>query len=195
MPKSNLAQLSALALKSRKNRFRFHSISASARFSPQLRRLTHTGSVPNLSTHVPHPIAYSTNLSHLLSPNHKPLLLLQQKRHHRHHHRHHHHHRQTPTSSSGRQLKSRGPRISNSLVQRNTRENGGPCALLQPPATNKLYWHAASFDDGLRGEKHLSRATIADMSRRSDTAKRHVLARQKPIEHEEDKSSPLGNRR
>ncbi|XP_036228131.2 uncharacterized protein [Bactrocera oleae] len=97
--------------------------------------------------------------------------------------------------SSGRQLKSRGPRISNSLVQRNTRENGGPCALLQPPATNKLYWHAASFDDGLRGEKHLSRATIADMSRRSDTAKRHVLARQKPIEHEEDKSSPLGNRR
>ncbi|XP_069967564.1 uncharacterized protein [Bactrocera oleae] len=171
------------------------SLSASARFSPQLRRLTHTGSVPNLSTHVPHPIAYSTNLSHLLSPNHKPLLLLEQKRHHRHHHRHHHHHRQTPTSSSGRQLKSRGPRISNSLVQRNTRENGGPCALLQPPATNKLYWHAASFDDGLRGEKHLSRATIADMSRRSDTAKRHVLARQKPIEHEEDKSSPLGNRR
>ncbi|XP_039966184.1 uncharacterized protein LOC120778455 isoform X1 [Bactrocera tryoni] len=171
------------------------SLSASARFSPQLRRLTHTGSVPNLSTHVPHPIAYSTNLSHLLSPNHKPLLLLEQKRHHRHHHRHHHHHRQTPTSSSGRQVKSRGPRISNSLVQRNTRENGGPCALLQPPGTNKLYWHAASFDDGLRGDKHLSRATVADMSRRSDTAKRHVLARQKPIEHEEDKSSPLGNRR
>ncbi|XP_011186932.2 uncharacterized protein LOC105214921 isoform X1 [Zeugodacus cucurbitae] len=171
------------------------SLSASARFSPQLRRLTHTGSVPNLSTHVPHPIAYSTNLSHLLSPNHKPLLLLEQKRHHRHHHRHHHHHRQTTTSSSGRQVKSRSPRISNSLVQRNTRENGGPCSLLQPPATNKLYWHAASFDDGLRGEKHLSRATVADMSRRSDTAKRHVLARQKPIEHEEDKSSPLGNRR
>ncbi|XP_054084385.1 uncharacterized protein LOC105214921 isoform X2 [Zeugodacus cucurbitae] len=97
--------------------------------------------------------------------------------------------------SSGRQVKSRSPRISNSLVQRNTRENGGPCSLLQPPATNKLYWHAASFDDGLRGEKHLSRATVADMSRRSDTAKRHVLARQKPIEHEEDKSSPLGNRR
>ncbi|XP_029406149.2 uncharacterized protein LOC105226512 isoform X2 [Bactrocera dorsalis] len=97
--------------------------------------------------------------------------------------------------SSGRQVKSRGPRISNSLVQRNTRENGGPCALLQPPGTNKLYWHAASFDDGLRGDKHLSRATVADMSRRSDTAKRHVLARQKPIEHEEDKSSPLGNRR
>lgn len=151
--------------------------------------------MPNLSIHDPHPIAYSTNLSHLLSPNHKPILLLEQKRHHRHHHRHHHHHRQTPTSSSGRQVKSRGPRISNSLVQRNTRENGGPCGLLQPPATNKLYWHAASFDDGLRGEKHLSRATVADMSRRSDTAKRHVLARQKPIEHEEDKISPLGNRR
>ncbi|XP_018803797.1 PREDICTED: uncharacterized protein LOC108978126 [Bactrocera latifrons] len=97
--------------------------------------------------------------------------------------------------SSGRQVKSRAPRISNSLVQRNTRENGAPCALLQPPGTNKLYWHAASFDDGLRGDKHLSRATVADMSRRSDTAKRHVLARQKPIEHEEDKSSPLGNRR
>ncbi|XP_020716252.1 uncharacterized protein LOC101458291 isoform X2 [Ceratitis capitata] len=97
--------------------------------------------------------------------------------------------------SSGRQVKTRGPRISNSLVQRNTRENGGPCALLQPPSTNKLYWHAASFDDGLRVEKPLSRATVADMARRSDTAKRHVLARQKPIEQEEDKSSPLGNRR
>ncbi|XP_036344676.1 uncharacterized protein LOC118753905 [Rhagoletis pomonella] len=176
------------------------SLSASARFSPQLRRLTHTGSVPNLSTHVPHPIAYSTNLSHLLSPNHKPLLLLEQKRnrhHHRHHHHHHHHNhnRNTHTSSSGRQVKTRGSRISNSLVQRNTRENGGPCALLQPPSTNKLYWHAASFDDGARVEKPLSRATVADMARRSDTAKRHVLARQKPIEQEEDKSSPLGNRR
>ncbi|XP_054734596.1 uncharacterized protein LOC129242061 [Anastrepha obliqua] len=171
------------------------SLSASARFSPQLRRLTHTGSVPNLSTHVPHPIAYSTNLSHLLSPHHKPLLLLEQKRHRHHHRHHHHHHRHLHTNSSGRQVKSRGSRISNSLVQRNTRENGGPCALLQPPATNKLYWHAASFDDGARVEKQLSRATVADMSRRSDTAKRHVLARQKPIEQEEDKSSPLGNRR
>ncbi|XP_067645831.1 uncharacterized protein [Eurosta solidaginis] len=99
--------------------------------------------------------------------------------------------------SSGRQVKPRGARISNSLVQRNTRENGGPCTLLQPPPTaNKLYWHAASFDDGARTEKlQLSRATIADMAKRSDTAKRHVLARQKPIEHEEDRSSPLGNRR
>ncbi|XP_037933150.1 uncharacterized protein LOC119667882 [Teleopsis dalmanni] len=164
------------------------SLSASARFSPQLRRLTYTGSVPNLSTHTSHPLVYSTNISHLLSPNHKSMLLEHKRhRHHRHHHRHHHIH----TNSSGRHIKNRGTRISNSLVQRTTRENA-VCALLQPPA-NRLYWHASSFDESGRTEKQLVRNT--ERNRRSDTAKRHVLARQKPIEHEEDKNSPLGNRR
>ncbi|XP_046809119.1 uncharacterized protein LOC111689830 isoform X1 [Lucilia cuprina] len=206
------------------------SLSASARFSPQLRRLTYTGSVPNLSTHhATHPLAYSTNLSHLLSPNHKPLLLLEPKRHrnhHRHHHHHHnnHHHHQhqqqhyntnnrssmaTTTTTindiSNRQIKNRGTRISNSLIQRTTRESvtSATCTLLQPPSgNNKLYWHAASFDESCRlmaDKQQQQRDRVAERTRRSDTAKRHVLARQKPIEQEEDRdklsSSPLGNRR
>uniref|UniRef100_A0A1I8QDC6 RNase H type-1 domain-containing protein n=1 Tax=Stomoxys calcitrans TaxID=35570 RepID=A0A1I8QDC6_STOCA len=220
------------------------TLSASARFSPKLRRLTYTGSVPNLSTHhASQPLAYSTNISHLLSPNHKPLLWLEHKRHrtHRHHHHHHHHnhhhhhHNQRPanannnisntttptktsasttainnnnftctTSSStplnsGRQIKNRGTRISNSLIQRATRESTSSmqCALLQPP-NNKLHWHqAASFDETCRAANDKQRERVAERTKRSDTAKRHVLARQKPIEHEEDKpsTSPLGNRR
>ncbi|KAI9586932.1 putative mediator of RNA polymerase II transcription subunit 26 [Glossina fuscipes] len=191
------------------------SLSASARFSPQLRRLTLTGSVPNLSTHANHPLAYSTNISHLLSPKHKSLLLMEHKRfrhsHHRHHHHHHQHHnhhynnnhQNRPKSNnnnnnnnSGRQIKNRGTRISNSLIQRTTRESTGSvaCTLLQPPS-NKLYWHAASFDESARSDKQLAR--MVERTKRSDTAKRHVLSRQKPIEQEEDKSSvsPLTNRR
>ncbi|KAM7357119.1 uncharacterized protein ACRADG_002610 [Cochliomyia hominivorax] len=209
------------------------SLSASARFSPKLRRLTYTGSVPNLSTHhASHPLAYSTNISHLLSPNHKPLLLLEHKRHRNHHHRHHHHHHHhnhhrssaitiinnnnnnatattnsafTINENSNRQIKNRGTRISNSLIQRTTRESisSATCTLLQPPSsTNKLYWHAASFDESCRvvaEKQQLQRDRVAERTRRSDTAKRHVLARQKPIEQEEDRdklsSSPLGNRR
>ncbi|XP_065361777.1 uncharacterized protein LOC135955353 [Calliphora vicina] len=206
------------------------SLSASARFSPQLRRLTYTGSVPNLSTHhATHPLAYSTNLSHLLSPNHKPLLLLEPKRHRNHHRHHHHHHNNhhhhhhanhrsstttttsntinnaTITDISNRQIKNRGTRISNSLIQRTTRESvtSATCTLLQPPSSsNKLHWHAASFDESCRlvaDKQQQQRDRVAERTRRSDTAKRHVLARQKPIEQEEDRdklsSSPLGNRR
>ncbi|XP_005175275.1 uncharacterized protein LOC101891209 [Musca domestica] len=206
------------------------TLSASARFSPKLRRLSYTGSVPNLSTHhaSSSTLAYSTNISHLLSPNHKTLLLTEHKRHrtHRHHHHHHHHshhHNQRPatnansnstpttntstftqlttaTHNSGRQVKNRGTRISNSLIQRATRESTSSmqCALLQPP-NNKLQWHhAASFDESCRVANEKQRERVAERTKRSDTAKRHVLARQKPIEHEEDKpivSSPLGNRR
>ncbi|XP_075163133.1 uncharacterized protein LOC142235760 [Haematobia irritans] len=180
------------------------TLSASARFSPKMRRLTYTGSVPNLSTHhVSPPIAYSTNISHLLSPNHKPLLWLENKRHrtHRHHHHHHHHNQTTTTLNSGRQIKNRGTRISNSLIQRATRESTSSiqCALLQPPHSKLQWHHAASFDETCRLANDKQRERVAERTKRSDTAKRHVLARQKPIEHEEDKpsvsSSPLGNRR
>ncbi|KAL9902489.1 uncharacterized protein ACN427_006025 isoform 3-T3 [Glossina fuscipes fuscipes] len=79
---------------------------------------------------------------------------------------------------------------------RTTRESTGSvaCTLLQPPS-NKLYWHAASFDESARSDKQLAR--MVERTKRSDTAKRHVLSRQKPIEQEEDKSSvsPLTNRR
>lgn len=184
--------------------------------------------MPNLTTHPAsqQPLAYSTNISHLLSPNHKPLLLLEHKRQRNHHHRHHHHHNHhhycsnnhrssaitiintttTTNDNSNRQIKNRGTRISNSLIQRTTREResvtSATCTLLQPPTNaNKLYWHAASFDESCRviAEKQQQRDRVAERTRRSDTAKRHVLSRQKPIEQEEDRdklsSSPLGNRR
>ncbi|KAI8116962.1 hypothetical protein CVS40_11049 [Lucilia cuprina] len=106
---------------------------------------------------------------------------------------------------SNRQIKNRGTRISNSLIQRTTRESvtSATCTLLQPPSgNNKLYWHAASFDESCRlmaDKQQQQRDRVAERTRRSDTAKRHVLARQKPIEQEEDRdklsSSPLGNRR
>lgn len=117
----------------------------------------------------------------------------------------------TATSStndnSNRQIKNRGTRISNSLIQRTTRESAtsvATCTLLQPPGHggNKLFWHAASFDETCRlmaDKQQQQRDRVAERTRRSDTAKRHVLARQKPIEHDEDRdkitSSPLGNRR
>lgn len=147
--------------------------------------------MPNLSTLVPHPYANSTNISHLLSPNRKPLYLLQKRhRHHRHHHPH------NSTNSNGRHIKTRGTRISSSLVQRTTRESA--TSLLQPlPPAHRLYWHALSIDESGRiSEAQANR--IIDRTKRSDTAKRHVLSRQKPIEHDEEKrgeSSPLGNRR
>ena len=113
--------------------------------------------------------------------------------------------------NSNRQIKNRGTRISNSLIQRTTRESAtsvAACTLLQPPGHggNKLFWHAASFDETCRlvadkqqQQQQHQRDRVAERTRRSDTAKRHVLARQKPIEQEEDRdkmsSSPLGNRR
>ncbi|XP_059217076.1 uncharacterized protein LOC106094612 isoform X3 [Stomoxys calcitrans] len=86
-----------------------------------------------------------------------------------------------------------------SKTLRATRESTSSmqCALLQPP-NNKLHWHhAASFDETCRAANDKQRERVAERTKRSDTAKRHVLARQKPIEHEEDKpsTSPLGNRR
>ncbi|XP_022219593.2 LOW QUALITY PROTEIN: uncharacterized protein LOC111072198 [Drosophila obscura] len=93
---------------------------------------------------------------------------------------------------------------SSSLIQRATRE----CALLQPPAAGRVYWQASSFDGGsghAHGHAHANANAHAgaaissaekrsERNKRSDTAKRHVLARQRPIEQEEGRS-PLGNRR
>ncbi|XP_064546121.1 uncharacterized protein LOC135433806 isoform X2 [Drosophila montana] len=98
---------------------------------------------------------------------------------------------------------------SSSLIQRATREYVA-CTLLQPPAASRVYWQASSFDAGIAaGSTHGSAGgeKRAERNKRSDTAKRHVLARQRPIEHEEaaaaaaaaardrDRCSPLGHRR
>lgn len=93
---------------------------------------------------------------------------------------------------------------SSSLIQRATREHA-TCALLQPPtsAASRVYWQASSFDAGM-GVAHTTTSSEkrAERNKRSDTAKRHVLARQRPIEHEEaalaaarEPCSPLGHRR
>ncbi|KRG06147.1 uncharacterized protein LOC6582187 isoform X2 [Drosophila mojavensis] len=87
---------------------------------------------------------------------------------------------------------------SSSLIQRATREHS-TCTLLQPPAASRVYWQASSFDAGIAAT-HSSAGSEkrAERNKRSDTAKRHVLARQRPIEHEEaarDRCSPLGHRR
>ncbi|XP_023178731.2 uncharacterized protein LOC111604765 [Drosophila hydei] len=91
---------------------------------------------------------------------------------------------------------------SSSLIQRATREYS-TCTLLQPPAASRVYWQASSFDGGMGGATGASHSTAgsekrAERNKRSDTAKRHVLARQRPIEHEEaarERCSPLGHRR
>lgn len=100
--------------------------------------------------------------------------------------------------------KSRSPRRGGgSLVHRTTRESA--TSLLHPLALHKLQRHALSVDetgpyfkshieggDGSQDGSLLS-VSIAmdtyenrrDRTKRSDTAKRHVLSRQKPIENDE----------
>ncbi|XP_017060220.1 cyclin-dependent kinase 12 isoform X2 [Drosophila ficusphila] len=87
---------------------------------------------------------------------------------------------------------------SSSLIQRATRE----CSLLQPPAASRVYWQASSFDGGSNPPPGLGLSSSAEKrserNKRSDTAKRHVLSRQRPIEQEEARDhsrSPLGHRR
>ncbi|XP_016959827.1 uncharacterized protein LOC108031115 isoform X2 [Drosophila biarmipes] len=87
---------------------------------------------------------------------------------------------------------------SSSLIQRATRE----CSLLQPPAAGRVYWQASSFDSGSNPPPGLGISSGAEKrserNKSSDTAKRHVLARQRPIEQEEARDhsrSPLGHRR
>ncbi|XP_017020573.1 uncharacterized protein [Drosophila kikkawai] len=171
-------------------------------------------------------IANATNYYNLLSLNNRlsPLEweLYCSHRRHRHHHRHSHHsHSHKSSSSSVRRVRQMRPgsgsgsgsnaggggagsssstRIisnSSSLIQRATRE----CSLLQPPAAGRVYWQASSFDGG-SGPPLVGISSGAEKrserNKRSDTAKRHVLARQRPIEQEEARDhsrSPLGHRR
>ncbi|XP_034656993.1 uncharacterized protein LOC117894187 isoform X2 [Drosophila subobscura] len=79
---------------------------------------------------------------------------------------------------------------SSSLIQRATRE----CSLLQPPAAGRVYWQASSFDGHAASVAISSAEKRSERNKRSDTAKRHVLSRQRPIEQEEGRS-PLGHRR
>ncbi|XP_032575025.1 histone-lysine N-methyltransferase Suv4-20 isoform X1 [Drosophila sechellia] len=147
------------------------------------------------------------------------------RRHRRHHHRHshHHHHHHKSSSSSVRRVRPVRPGLgsgsqpyggggggagssssariisnSSSLIQRATRE----CSLLQPPAASRVYWQASSFDGGSNHPPGLGMSSGAEKrserNKRSDTAKRHVLSRQRPIEQEEARDhsrSPLGHRR
>nr|NP_001286893.1 uncharacterized protein Dmel_CG12502, isoform D [Drosophila melanogaster]NP_612067.2 uncharacterized protein Dmel_CG12502, isoform B [Drosophila melanogaster]AAF47425.2 uncharacterized protein Dmel_CG12502, isoform B [Drosophila melanogaster]AHN57918.1 uncharacterized protein Dmel_CG12502, isoform D [Drosophila melanogaster] len=148
------------------------------------------------------------------------------RHHHRHSHHHHHHHHKSSSSSvrrvrpvrpglgagsqpsgggggggGGGAGSSSSARIisnSSSLIQRATRE----CSLLQPPAASRVYWQASSFDGGSNHPPGLGMSSGAEKrserNKRSDTAKRHVLSRQRPIEQEEARDhsrSPLGHRR
>lgn len=110
--------------------------------------------------------------------------------HQQHNSRHHH-------------SKSRSPRRGGgSLVQRTTRDSSS--SLLHPLALQKLHRHALSVDEtgpylkshidgGGSHDGSLLSVTLAmetyenrrDRTKRSDTAKRHVLSRQKPIENDE----------
>lgn len=115
--------------------------SNSSRLSPKLARLSFSGSVPNLTSHSPNSPSQA-NLSYLLSPNRKTSNLVQSA-HKRQ--RHHPTHSLSYQSGNGRHLKSRGTRISSSLIQRTTRESTG--SLLQPISAHKHYWHAMSIDE------------------------------------------------
>ncbi|XP_016959819.1 serine/arginine repetitive matrix protein 1 isoform X1 [Drosophila biarmipes] len=177
----------------------------------------------NTSDHQNPSTSATTNFYNLLSPNRlSPLeweLHCSHRRHRRHHHRHSHHHHKSSSSSVRRVRQVRpGPgsnpggggggagssssaRIisnSSSLIQRATRE----CSLLQPPAAGRVYWQASSFDSGSNPPPGLGISSGAEKrserNKSSDTAKRHVLARQRPIEQEEARDhsrSPLGHRR
>ncbi|GAB0096157.1 hypothetical protein DMENIID0001_116340 [Sergentomyia squamirostris] len=102
-----------------------------------------------------------------------------------HHHHHHHHHRRSP-KSRGHHKSSRN----SSLVQRATREISGERFL--HPGMLQYHRQALSVDEGnpfSRRESGESSKSY-DRARRSDTAKKHALVRQKPIEREEAQQSP-----
>ncbi|KAH8319297.1 hypothetical protein KR067_003212, partial [Drosophila pandora] len=101
-----------------------------------------------------------------------------------------------PGGGAGSSSSARNFSNSSSLIQRATRE----CTLLQPPAASRVYWQASSFDGGCAGPPGVmtSAEKRSERNKRSDTAKRHVLSRQRPIEQEEARDhghSPLGHRR
>lgn len=129
--------------------------------------MSRSGSVPNLNTCSRSLIGEQNSLS----PTHRT----------------HTHHR----SSVAR---SRSPRHRSSTTSTATRAHGHLHALL----ANR---HGASFDEtGPYLQQHHKssgddRHSKRDRTKRSDTAKRHVLARQKPIEHVDQQSKFNKSRR
>lgn len=167
----------------------FHS--NSPRQSPKSRRISRSGSVPNLTS------SQSLNVnSAQLSPSYRKKLVLGQGSHHHHHQQHHHRH-----GHQGRHLPNhKTNRISSSLINRASRESTN--SLLHPGML-QYHRHALSVDETgpyfrssvtphdsqssmIIPDSHEAR--IRDRTFRSDTAKKHVLARQKPIEKEEPHS-------
>ncbi|XP_037909031.1 uncharacterized protein LOC119650372 [Hermetia illucens] len=163
----------------------------SPRQSPKSRRISRSGSVPNLTS------SQSLNVnSAQLSPSYRKKLALGQGSHHHHHQQHHHRH-----GHQGRHLPNhKTNRISSSLINRASRESTN--SLLHPGML-QYHRHALSVDETgpyfrssvtphdsqssmIIPDSHEAR--IRDRTFRSDTAKKHVLARQKPIEKEEPHS-------
>lgn len=116
-------------------------------------------------------------------------------------------------ASAGRRILKHRPSKHSSLVQRNTRENG-----YLHPGLLRMHRHAISVDETspLRQDSdHGSQVSVTfdptpeiidivpvhkkrERNKRSDTSRRHVLSRQKPIEKEEAPHSPkvtVDNRR
>ncbi|KAL7048214.1 hypothetical protein ACKWTF_003266 [Chironomus riparius] len=161
-----------------------------AQASSEFRRLSRSGSVPNLDdkVHITSPLLKSSG-----SPNtHRRM----SRTHQNHHHPHHHNHNVKQHSS---------------LVYRATRENS-----YLHPGLLRYHRHAISVDETspLRQSNdwtHGSQASVTfdptpeiiDIApvhkkriKHSDTSRRHILSRQKPIEKEEvHNSSPQQRRR
>lgn len=110
----------------------------------------------------------------------------------------------SPTIQNKQHARHRCARNS-SMVQRSTQSQLG--SFLHPTNKMQLHRHALSVDetgphyhpktkefsnDGMN-EGQSNR--VRDRTKRSDTARRHVLSRQKPIEKEEPHSPRSGTRR
>ncbi|XP_059612938.1 uncharacterized protein LOC132259358 [Phlebotomus argentipes] len=98
------------------------------------------------------------------------------------HHHHHHHHRSPKSRTSHRRSRN------SSLVQRTTRESSGERFL--HPGMLQYHRQALSVDEGNPHGRRESGTDQGGHVRRSDTAKKRILARQKPIEREEELHSP-----
>ncbi|CRK95660.1 CLUMA_CG009118, isoform A [Clunio marinus] len=147
---------------------------------PKSRRISKSGSVPNLG-----------ESAHVTSPLLKSSVGRRASKHHRHNHQHHHHH-----GKHG------------SLLHRKLRESERI-----HPGLLRFHRHAISVDETsplTRESSHGSQVSVTfdpkpeiidivsihkkrERTKRSDTSRKHVLSRQKPIE--KDDHSPKVNRR
>lgn len=151
--------------------------------SPKERRVSRCGSVPNLAT-----ITAGQRTNHQPTIKTSPTI-----------HKTYSRHRCTRNSS---------------MVHRSTESSAEKCnAYLHPPSTSKLqqiHRHALSVDEtgphyhrsrdlsgyldegSGHGSGGSNSCRLRDRTKRSDTARKHVLARQKPIEKEETHSPRKG---